>query len=240
MHRRMSALLVVLSLAMAVIAEGQERFGALTGRVTDQQNMAIPGVTVVTTNTESGQVRTFVTDAEGRFTAPDLVPGRYTVRFELTGFSKVERPDVSVVAVDASADAIALAQANVDELVPGRVELFVSDLYAAVPPGRMFDVVAGNLPYVADDDPGLESQVAKHEPALALYGGPDGLDIIRRAAAEVPTWLKPGGTMVIECGGAQEDLIGDVMLGAGLIEVRTARDLAGIERVVYARLPADA
>ena len=97
MHRRMSALLVVLSLAMAVIAEGQERFGALTGRVTDQQNMAIPGVTVVTTNTESGQVRTFVTDAEGRFTAPDLVPGRYTVRFELTGFSKVERPDVSVV-----------------------------------------------------------------------------------------------------------------------------------------------
>jgi len=151
-----------------------------------------------------------------------------------------ERPDVSVVAVDASADAIALAQANVDELVPGRVELFVSDLYAAVPPGRMFDVVAGNLPYVADDDPGLESQVAKHEPALALYGGPDGLDIIRRAAAEVPTWLKPGGTMVIECGGAQEDLIGDVMLGAGLIDVRTARDLAGIERVVYARLPADA
>ena len=46
--------------------------------------------------------------------------------------------------------------------------------------------------------------------------------------------------MVIECGGAQEDLIGDVMLGAGLIDVRTARDLAGIERVVYARLPAGA
>jgi hypothetical protein len=84
-------------LAMAVIAEGQERFGTLTGRVTDQQNAAIPGVTVVTTNTESGEVRTFVTERGGRFTAPDLVPGRYTVRFELTGFSKVERPDVSVV-----------------------------------------------------------------------------------------------------------------------------------------------
>ena len=97
MHRRICALLVVLSLGMAVVAEGQERFGTLTGRVIDQQNAAIPGVTVVATNTESGEVRTFVTDSEGRFTAPDLVPGRYTVRFELTGFSKVERPDVSVV-----------------------------------------------------------------------------------------------------------------------------------------------
>ena len=97
MHRRMSALFVALTLAIAVIVEGQERFGTLTGRVVDQQNTVIPGVTVVTTNTESGEVRTFVTDTEGRFTAPDLVPGRYTVRFELTGFSKVERPDVSVV-----------------------------------------------------------------------------------------------------------------------------------------------
>ena len=96
MHRRMSALFLALTLAMAVIVEGQERFGTLTGRVVDQQNAVIPGVTVVTTNTESGEVRTFVTDTEGRFTAPDLVPGRYIVRFELTGFSKVERPDVSV------------------------------------------------------------------------------------------------------------------------------------------------
>jgi hypothetical protein len=97
MHRRMRALFVAITLAVAVIVEGQERFGSLIGRVIDQQNTVIPGVTVVTTNTESGEVRTFVTDSEGRFTAPDLVPGRYTVRFELTGFSKVERPDISVV-----------------------------------------------------------------------------------------------------------------------------------------------
>jgi release factor glutamine methyltransferase len=151
-----------------------------------------------------------------------------------------ERPDVSVVAVDASPGAIELARANVDALVPGRVELFVSDLYAAVPAGRVFDVVAGNLPYVEDNDTGLESQVAKHEPALALYGGPDGLGIIRRAVGEVHVWLRAGGTMVLECGGAQEDLVGDVMRGAGLVDVRTARDLAGIERVVYARRPAGA
>src|SRR5262245_31955179 len=97
MYARMSAFLVACALVVTGLASAQERFGALTGRVTDQQGQAIPGVTVVATNTQTGEVRTFVTDANGQFTAPDLVPGRYNVRFELTGFSKVERSDVSVV-----------------------------------------------------------------------------------------------------------------------------------------------
>ena len=96
MHRRMSAVFVALILAIAVIVEAQERFGTLTGRVTDQQGATVPGVTVVITNPQSGEVRTFVTDGNGQFIAPDLNPGRYTVAFELSGFSKVERADVSV------------------------------------------------------------------------------------------------------------------------------------------------
>ena len=54
-------------------------------------------MTVVTTNRTSGEARTFVTDANGQFIAPDLAPGRYNVRFELTGFTVVERTDISVV-----------------------------------------------------------------------------------------------------------------------------------------------
>ena len=88
-------------LALLVVASsplyGQERFGSLTGRVTDQTTGALPGVTVVTTNRTSGEVRTFVTDVNGQFIAPDLAPGRYNVRFELTGFAVVERTDISVV-----------------------------------------------------------------------------------------------------------------------------------------------
>ena len=98
MYARISAYLVACALVFTGLASAQERFGALTGRVTDQQGQAIPGVTVVATNTQTGEVRTFVTDANGQFSAPDLVPGRYNVRFELTGFAKVERADVNVLA----------------------------------------------------------------------------------------------------------------------------------------------
>ena len=97
MYARICAFLLACTLVLTGLASAQERFGGLTGRVTDQQGSAIPGVTVVTTNTQTGEVRTFVTDANGQFQAPDLVPGRYTVRFELTGFSKIERPDISVL-----------------------------------------------------------------------------------------------------------------------------------------------
>jgi hypothetical protein len=82
--------------AITSLATAQERFGQLTGTVTDQQGATVPGVTVTVTNTQSGEVRTFVTDANGVWMAPDLNPGRYTVTFELSGFSKVERPDITV------------------------------------------------------------------------------------------------------------------------------------------------
>jgi hypothetical protein len=81
---------------VAGLASAQERFGALTGRVTDQQGGAIPGVIVITTHMQTGEVRSFVTDANGQYLAADLTPGRYTVRFELIGFAKVERADVIV------------------------------------------------------------------------------------------------------------------------------------------------
>src|SRR6266542_928525 len=97
MYARISALLLALVLAVAGIAVAQERFGSLTGTVTDQQGAAIPGVTVTVTNAQTGEVRTFVTDSNGQFNAPDLNPGRYTVAFELSGFARVERPDVNVL-----------------------------------------------------------------------------------------------------------------------------------------------
>jgi hypothetical protein len=83
-------------LALTGLANAQERFGTLTGKVTDQQGVPVPGVTVTITNTTTGEPRTWVSDAEGAYYASDLNPGRYTVRFELQGFSKVEQPDVTV------------------------------------------------------------------------------------------------------------------------------------------------
>jgi hypothetical protein len=79
------------------LATAQERFGTLQGRVTDQQGAAVPGVTVTMTNVQTGAVRTFVTDNNGQYIAADLTPGRYNVKFDLTGFAPVERADVQVL-----------------------------------------------------------------------------------------------------------------------------------------------
>jgi hypothetical protein len=82
---------MAIALVLPGSAGAQERFGNLNGRVVDQQNLALPAVTVVSTNQESGELRTVVTDADGQFLIPNLVPGRYKIRFELQGFSVVER-----------------------------------------------------------------------------------------------------------------------------------------------------
>ena len=97
MYARITGFVLAFALAVTGLATAQERFGALTGKVTDQQSAAIPGVTVTATNTQTGEARVFVTGADGTFRAQDLVPGRYTVRFELSGFTTAERPDVLVL-----------------------------------------------------------------------------------------------------------------------------------------------
>ena len=166
MYARISAFLVACALVFTGLASAQERFGALTGRVTDQQGQAIPGVTVVTTNTQSGEVRTFVTDANGQFSAPDLVPGRYNVRFELTGFSKVERNDISVVlgrtfALDTQMRVGELTEtvqvtAEASPLVDSRSTLIAHNVTAEefdrMPKGRSFQSIAFSAPSVSQGE----------------------------------------------------------------------------------------
>ncbi|MEO8481214.1 MAG: TonB-dependent receptor [Acidobacteriota bacterium] len=86
-----------LCLLLGAAVSAQERFGTLTGLVTDQQSAPVPGVSVVVTNNENGESRTYVTDTNGKYMAPDVTPGRYTVVFQLSGFQAVKLTDVSVV-----------------------------------------------------------------------------------------------------------------------------------------------
>ena len=97
MYARISAFFVAFVLVVSGPATAQERFGTLRGTVTDQQNAPVPGVAVTIRNVESGEARTFVTDGAGRYTATGLNPGRYSVAFELSGFSRMERPEISVL-----------------------------------------------------------------------------------------------------------------------------------------------
>ncbi len=164
MNRR---LLAILFLAFATmystsVSHAQERFGMLTGVVTDQQKTAVPGVSVNVTSTESGAVRTFVTDAAGRYVAQDLQPGRYTVAFELTGFSKVERTDIVVAlgrtfALDAELRVGALSETvqvtgEAAPLVDTRSTLIAHNVSAEefdrLPKARSFQSIALTAPSV--------------------------------------------------------------------------------------------
>ncbi|MDP4668181.1 MAG: peptide chain release factor N(5)-glutamine methyltransferase [Gaiellales bacterium] len=145
-----------------------------------------------------------------------------------------ERPDVTVTAVDCSTAALSLARENADRIGVA-VEFLESDLAAAVV-GRTFDVVAANLPYIPEGDPRTEAGVVRHEPHLALYAGPDGLELIRRLVADAPALLNPGGMIVLENSDEQAAAVRELLAAAGFGEVAFHRDLAGVDRVVAGRL----
>jgi ribosomal protein L3 glutamine methyltransferase len=109
-------------------------------------------------------------------------------------------PAAHVDAADLSADALEVARRNVaDYGLARRITLAHSDLFAALA-GRSYDLIVCNPPYVTDEAMRALPAEYRHEPALALAGGADGLDVVRRLLAEAPRHLKPGGIMVVEVG----------------------------------------
>jgi release factor glutamine methyltransferase len=89
-----------------------------------------------------------------------------------------------------------------------------------------------NLPYIPSADMAELPADVKTEPAVALDGGPDGLALVRRLVAAAPALLAPGGTLVLEIGAGQADMTAALLRDADFTDVRSRRDLAGIERVV--------
>jgi release factor glutamine methyltransferase len=147
-------------------------------------------------------------------------------------------PEVEVWATDASADAIAVARANLAAL--GRraavVRLAVGDWFAALPDELRgtFDVVVANPPYVPDGAL-IARQVRDWEPHLALFGGPDGLDHARRIITEAPGWLRDGGTLIVEVGDDHGAAVAEVARAAGFAQVEVRQDLTERDRALVAR-----
>jgi release factor glutamine methyltransferase len=149
-----------------------------------------------------------------------------------------ERPTSSVFAGDVSADALAVARGNALRLGAYNVALREGDLFGAVDPGRRFDLITANPPYIPSGDlPTLQADVRDHEPRLALDGGADGLALLRRVIEGAAAHLVPGGVVALEVGAGEAALVAELFRVAGAfsaIEVR--RDGARIERVVSAVL----
>ncbi len=144
-------------------------------------------------------------------------------------------PGARVWAVDVSGAALAVAQRNIDRYaLAERVRCVRGDLLAPlVQAGVVCDLIAANLPYIASVEvDGLA--VTAHEPRLALDGGADGLDAIRRVLADAPRVLAPGGLLLLEIGaqqGAQVAALAASALPGARVSVLP--DLAGRDRVVH-------
>jgi release factor glutamine methyltransferase len=146
-----------------------------------------------------------------------------------------ERPAWHVLGTDISPEALVVARANADALGVGTRVTFISgDLLA--PASGPLDLIVSNPPYVARRDaPGMLPDVRDHEPHVALFGGPDGLDLPRRLLHEAFAKLAPGGWLAMEFGYGQADTMAEAATAAGLQVIEILSDLQGIERTLIAR-----
>lgn len=138
-----------------------------------------------------------------------------------------ERPDAQVWAVDASADALDVARGNALRLGLG-VQFAQGSWLQALAAEQVFDAIITNPPYIAANDPHLDSLT--HEPLSALASGTDGLDDIRAIIDQAPAHLAPGGWLLIEHGWDQAAAVQELLCAAGFAQVQSRNDLAGIAR----------
>ena len=138
-----------------------------------------------------------------------------------------ERPDLGLVATDASAAALEVARANAARLGLDGIDFRHGDLLAGA---ERVDGVVANPPYVAEGErAALAPEIVRHEPPDALFAGADGLDVIRRL---VPAAAAAGARLLaLEVGAGQAPAVSALMRLAGYERVSARRDLAGIERV---------
>lgn len=146
------------------------------------------------------------------------------------------RPTVRVYATDVSEQALAVAKKNVALLKLGdRVAVLRGSLLEPIPANRHIDWVVSNPPYIPSRQiERLEPEVSKFEPRLALDGGPDGLNVYRALIPAAAARARKG--ILVEVGHDQAARVATLMRKAGLREPRVFDDLAGIGRVVAAKI----
>ncbi len=172
--------------------------------------------------------------------AVDLCTGSGCIACSLA----TEVPGARVIATDLAPEAVALARENVRAVgVDERVKVLACDLGTGVPErfeGRI-DLVISNPPYVPTRVMGeIPAEVRDFEPALALDGGEDGLDVFRRIVPFAARMLRPGGTLACELHEVGMDRAVAVAEAGGFAGVRVVKDLAGRPRVLVAEKPSEA
>lgn len=143
-----------------------------------------------------------------------------------------ERPAFDVTGTDISPPALALAGENATRLAV-EMRLAEGDLLSGV--DGSFDLIAANLPYIASEELAALEREVRHDPDLALNGGPGGLGLIERCIAQASGRLSPGGFLALEIGHDQARAVERRMQEAGFREIRVEKDAQGIERFVVGK-----
>jgi len=147
-----------------------------------------------------------------------------------------ERPRWRCIGCDLSTEALQVAEINRSQLAADNVVLVHGDLLQPLK-GRCFELIVANPPYVAEGDPHLDRGDLRHEPAIALTPGGDGLDVLRRLATEAPGLLQAAGWLAVEHGHDQAQQVRAMFVAAGLQNIASIRDLGGIERITAGQKP---
>lgn len=178
------------------------------------------------------------TGAATSFAVADLGTGSGAIALSLA----TELADAEVWATDTSADALAVARANIAGTgsAGARVRVAQGDWFDALPDALRgsLRVVVSNPPYISEaeiDD--LAPEVAHHEPRGALVSGPSGMEAIERIVPDAVSWLEANGALVIELAPHQADAARRLAHAAGFTEVHVVPDLAGRDRVLVAEGP---
>lgn len=148
--------------------------------------------------------------------------------------------NAEVTAVDASADALALANENAALVGVGeRVHFLRSNWYEAVPPETSFDVIVANPPYLTEEETAAaEPEVRVHEPASALVAAEEGLADLRVIISGAARYLRAGGLIALETGIAHHEALTRLLEQAGFEAIESKADLTERDRFVFARRPA--
>ena len=148
---------------------------------------------------------------------------------------KAERPDALVTLSDISRDALDVASANADRLslVVALEQKDLLDGFAA----SSFDLIISNPPYIPAADCACLQPEVNHEPLLALLGGADGCDLYRRIIRTAGPVLKPGGSLLMELGIHESDILVSLLQNEGFTDIQIRQDYAGIDRMILAVHP---
>ena|SRR5262245_17769027 len=186
-----------------------------------------PAVLVPRPETELLVERVLANVTQDTASIADLGTGSGAIAIALAS----ERPRWRVTGTDISDDALAIARRNGARLASSRVEWLKSRDWFEPLQGRRFDAIASNPPYIAADDPALQGDGLRYEPAVALTPGGDGTAALFTLISGAPACLAADGWLILEHGATQGPRLRAALVARGFTHVTSHRDLAGHERI---------